>query len=80
MVLVRGRKPDATDLLRDSGLHTLPAAVRIDALTGLARGVLELANHGDVQSLAISGGLSAEMTRWALRTTFESVTPAALTW
>ncbi len=79
MVLVRGRKPDATDLLRDSGLHTLPAAVRIDALTGLARGVLELANHGDVQSLAISGGLSAEMTRWALRTTFESVTPAALT-
>ena len=33
MVLVRGRKPDATDLLRDSGLHTLPAAVRIDALT-----------------------------------------------
>ena len=32
MVLVRCRKPDATDLLRDSGLHTLPAAVRIDVL------------------------------------------------
>jgi acyl-CoA reductase-like NAD-dependent aldehyde dehydrogenase len=64
--------------LRDSGLRALPAPVRIEALTGLARGLLELANHGDVEPLATSGGLSVEMTRWALRTTFERVTPAAL--
>lgn len=64
--------------LRDSGLGSLPAAARIEALVGLAHSVLALADHGDVALLAESGGLSVEMTRWALRTTFESVTPTAL--
>lgn len=64
--------------LRDSQLRTLPADARIDALVALAGELLALAEHGNVDALASSSGLSPDMTRWALRTTFDTVTAASL--
>lgn len=64
--------------LRASALPKLPREERVEALVGLARKLLELAQHGNVDALSTSSGLSPEMTRWALRTTFDTVTETSL--
>ena len=53
--------------LRASALPKLPREERVEALVGLARKLLELAQHGNIDALSTSSGLSPEMTRWALR-------------